>query len=176
VINTRIEVRPAAADDLSAVNDIYNQYVVEAHCTFDLEPMTEETRLEWFSHYGATGRHRLLVAVSDGRVIGYACSSRFRTKPAYETSVETSVYLAPDAVGRGAGSRLYERLFKTLEGEDVHRAYAGIALPNPASIGLHERFGFKRVGHFTEQGRKFGRYWDVAWYEKPLGPESTATA
>ena len=63
---------------------------------------------------------------------------------------------------------LYESLLKSLEGEDVHRAYAGIALPNPASIALHEKFGFKRVAHFTEQGRKFGRYWDVAWFEKPL--------
>jgi len=176
VINTGIEVRPATAGDLSAVNDIYNQYVLEAHYTFDLEPMSAEARREWFSHYGETGRHRLLVAVSDGLVIGYASSSRFRTKPAYDTSVETSVYLAPDSVGRGAGARLYESLFKALEGEDVHRAYAGIALPNPASIGLHERFGFKRVGHFTEQGRKFGRYWDVAWYEKPLGPESSAAS
>jgi phosphinothricin acetyltransferase len=176
VINTHVEVRPATAEDLSAVNDVYNQYVVEAHYTFDLEPMTMEARREWFAHYGETGRHRLLVGVLEGRVIGYACSSRFRPKPAYETSVETSVYLAPDAIGRGAGSRLYERLFKALEGEDVHRAYAGIALPNPASVGLHERFGFKRVGHFTEQGRKFGRYWDVAWYEKPLGPESTAAS
>jgi phosphinothricin acetyltransferase len=172
VINTRLEVRPATAEDLPAVNDIYNLYVVEAHYTFDLEPMTIEARREWFTHYGETGRHRLLIAVSEGRIVGYASSSRFRTKPAYETSVETSVYVAPDAVGRGAGSRLYEKLFKALEGEDVHRAYAGIALPNPASIGLHERFGFKRVGHFTEQGRKFGRYWDVAWYEKPLGSES----
>jgi phosphinothricin acetyltransferase len=60
----------------------------------------------------------------------------------------------------------------SLEDEDVHRAYAGIALPNPASIALHERFGFKRVAHFTEQGRKFGRYWDVDWYEKPLGAEA----
>ena len=171
MINTRIEVRPATAEDLSAVNEIYNQYVVEAHHTFDLEPMSMEARREWFTHYGATGRHRFLVAVSEGRVIGYACSSQFRTKPAYETSVETSIYLAPDAIGRGAGIRLYEKLFKALEGEDVHRAYAGIALPNPASVGLHERFGFKRVGHFTEQGRKFGRYWDVAWFEKPLGPD-----
>jgi phosphinothricin acetyltransferase len=176
VINTRIEVRPATAGDLSAVNDIYNQYVVEAHYTFDLEPMSAEARREWVAHYGETGRHRLLVAVDDGRVIGYASSSRFRTKAAYDTSVETSAYLAPDAVGRGAGSRLYETLFKALQREDVHRAYAGIALPNPASIGLHERFGFKRVGHFTEQGRKFGRYWDVAWYEKPLGPESSAAS
>ena len=106
-----------------------------------------------------------------GLDVGFASSSRFRPKPAYETSVETSVYLAPDSVGRGAGTRLYEGLFKALEGEDVHRAYAGIALPNPASIGLHERFGFKRVAHFTEQGRKFGRYWDVAWYEKQIGAE-----
>jgi phosphinothricin acetyltransferase len=176
VINTGVKVRPAAADDLSAVNDIYNQYVVEAHYTFDVEPMSMEARHEWFTHYGETGRHRLLVAVSEARVIGYACSSRFRSKPAYETSVETSVYLASDAIGRGAGALLYEKLFKALEGEDVHRAYAGIALPNPASVGLHERFGFKRVGHFTEQGRKFGRYWDVAWYEKPLSSESTAAS
>jgi phosphinothricin acetyltransferase len=72
---------------------------------------------------------------------------------------------------RGAGSRLYDGLFKALEGEDVHRAYAGIALPNPASIALHERFGFKRVAHLTEQGRKFDRFWDVAWYEKPIGAD-----
>jgi phosphinothricin acetyltransferase len=176
VINTRIEVRPATAGDLAAVNEIYNQYVVEAHYTFDLEPMSIEARREWFTHYAETGRHRVFVAVSEGRVVGYACSGRFRPKPAYETSVETSVYLTPDAIGRGAGSRLYETLFKALEGEDVHRAYAGIALPNPASIGLHERFGFKRAGHFTEQGRKFDRYWDVAWYEKPLGPESSTTS
>ncbi len=169
-------MRPATAGDLAAVNEIYNQYVVEAHYTFDLEPMSIEARREWFTHYAETGRHRVFVAVSEGRVVGYACSGRFRPKPAYETSVETSVYLTPDAIGRGAGSRLYETLFKALEGEDVHRAYAGIALPNPASIGLHERFGFKRAGHFTEQGRKFDRYWDVAWYEKPLGPESSATS
>src|SRR6202795_4361011 len=133
--------------------------------------MSADARGEWFTHYAGSGRYRVMVAVSEGVVIGFASSSRFRTKPAYETSVETSIYLAPESVGRGAGSRLYEGLFKALEGEDVHRAYAGIALPNPASIGLDERFGFKRVAHFTEQGRKFGRSWDAAWYEKPVGPE-----
>ena len=171
MINTKIEVRPARVEDLSAVNDIYNQYVAETHYTFDVEPMTPDARTEWFTHYGSSGRYRVVVAVSEGVVVGYAASSRFRPKPAYETSIETSIYLAPESVGRGAGSRLYEGLFKALEGEDVHRAYAGIALPNPASIGLHERFGFKRVAHFTEQGRKFGRYWDVAWYEKPIGTQ-----
>jgi phosphinothricin acetyltransferase len=109
------------------------------------------------------------VAISAAKILGFACSSRFRPKPAYETSVETTIYLAQHAVGRGAGSKLYTELFRSLENEDVHRAYAGVSLPNPASIALHERFGFKRVAHFTEQGRKFGRYWDVAWYEKPLG-------
>ena len=165
----QLEVRPAAEQDLEPLNDLYNQYVKDTHFTFDLEPMTIEARREWFTHYGPAGRHRLMVAVSADTVVGYACSGQWRTKPAYETSIETSVYLAPDAVGRGAGSKLYEELFKSLENEDVHRAYAGIALPNPASVALHERFGFKRVAHFTEQGRKFGRYWDVAWYEKPIG-------
>ena len=174
MVGIRGDIRPAIADDLAAINDIYNQYVVETHYTFDLEPMTMEARREWFTHYGSSGRYRLLVALADDGVIGYACSGRFRPKVGYETSVETSVYLAREAIGRGAGSRLYDELFRALEGEDLHRAYAGIALPNPASIGLHERFKFKRVAHFTEQGRKFGRYWDVAWFEKPLGAESIA--
>jgi phosphinothricin acetyltransferase len=167
--NGKVNVRPATEQDLGQLNDIYNRYVVETHFTFDIEPMTIEARREWFAHYDSTGRHRVLVGVSDAKVIGYACSSRWRPKPAYETSVETSIYLAPDAVGRGIGTKLYEELFKQLQREDLHRAYAGIALPNQASIALHERVGFKRVAHFTEQGRKFDRYWDVGWYEKPLG-------
>jgi phosphinothricin acetyltransferase len=167
-------VRAAVEDDLEALNAIYNRYVLETHYTFDLEPMTSAERREWFTHYDGVGRYRLLVAAIEDAVVGYASSGRWRTRPAYNTSVETSIYLAADAVGRGIGSRLYEALFHELEGEDVHRAYAGIGLPNPASIALHERFGFKRVAHFTEQGRKFGRYWDVAWFEKPLagGPPS----
>jgi phosphinothricin acetyltransferase len=165
----KVTVRHASEQDLAQVNDIYNRYVIETHFTFDIEPMTLEARREWFEHYDTTGRHRVVVGLSDSSVVGYACSSRWRPKPAYETSVETSIYVAPDAVGRGIGTRLYEELFKQLQGEDVHRAYAGIALPNQASIALHERFGFKRVAHFTEQGRKFDRYWDVGFYEKPLG-------
>jgi phosphinothricin acetyltransferase len=164
-----VEVRPATEQDLDAINTIYNHYVGVAHYTFDLEPMASEARREWFTHYGETGRHRLLVALSEARVIGYASSSKFRDKRAYETSVETSIYIAPEAIGRGAGSRLYEDLFRSLEAEDIHRAYAGIALPNPASVALHVRFGFKQVARFTEQGRKFGRYWDVAWFEKAVG-------
>ena len=167
-----VHVRPARKGDLAAINDIYNHYVVETHITFDDEPMNMEARHEWFTHYAKEGRYRLLIATDGDQVIGYAASSRYRPKPGYLTSVETSIYLSPDAVGKGAGSRLYTELFRSLEGEDVHRAYAGIALPNPASIALHEKFGFKRVALYTEQGRKFGRYWDVAWFERPLGVEA----
>ena len=169
MIDASVHVRPGREADLEALNDLYNHYVREAHYTFDLEPLGLKWRREWFAHYAETGPHRLFVALNAERLIGFASSSKFRPKSGYDTSVETSVYIAPDATGKGAGSRLYTELFRALEGEDVHRAYAGITLPNPASIALHERFGFRRAAHFTEQGRKFDRYWDVAWYEKPLG-------
>jgi phosphinothricin acetyltransferase len=162
------DVLPGVESDLAALNEIYNHYVRETHVSFDLEPVGLGARREWFGHYGVTGRHRIFVARDDGRVVGFATSSLFRDRPAYDTSVETSVYVATGETGRGLGTKLYETLFDALAGEDVHRAYAGIALPNDASIALHERFGFRRVALFTEQGRKFGRYWDVAWYEKEL--------
>jgi phosphinothricin acetyltransferase len=165
---SRVSTRDAVADDLPRVTEIYNHYVLTSHATFDVDPWTVDQRREWMSHYAPRGRHRLIVAERDGRIAGYASSSVYRAKRAYETSVETSVYLAPDERGRGLGTALYRALFDALAREDVHRAYAGIALPNDASVALHERFGFSRVAYFSEQGRKFGRWWDVAWYEKAL--------
>ena len=161
-------IRTATSDDVDSIDAIYTHYVVHTHVTFDLEPRSTAQRREWFSHYSASGRHRVLVAVADGDVVGYATSGRWRPKAAYDTSVETSVYVADGVTGNGIGTRLYAELFEALEAEDVHRAYAGIALPNDASISLHTRFGFTRAGLFSEQGRKFGRFWDVAWYEKKL--------
>jgi len=168
-------IRPACEVDLVPLNDLYNHYVRETHITFDIEPITLKQRREWFGHYDTIGRHQVLVAVEDSGLLGYASSSTWRPKPAYVTSVETSVYLAPDATRRGIGTALYGRLFEALEGEDVHRAYGGIAIPNPASIALHQRFGFRRVAYYTEQGRKFDRYWDVAVYEKPLVQRGVVT-
>lgn len=164
-----VDIRPAGEGDLEQLNELYNHYIRETPITFDIEPFSRAQRRAWFSHYGTVGRHRLLVAVDDGTVLGYASSGTYRTKQAYETSVETSIYLRPDATGRGVGRLLYGELFVLLGGEDVHRALAGITLPNPASEALHERMGFRPVGRFTEQGRKFGRYWDVGWYERPVG-------
>ncbi|MGH8968411.1 MAG: GNAT family N-acetyltransferase [Actinomycetes bacterium] len=107
-------------------------------------------------------------ARSDRDLLGYATSSRLRDKPAYDTSVETTVYCAPSALGRGAGSLLYDHLFRALASEDLHRAYAGIAMPNDASVALHLRHGFRELGTYAEVGRKFGRYWDVRWFERVL--------
>lgn len=169
-----LTITPAGADDLEAINEIYNHYVRTTAITFDLEPKTMDWRREWFAGFGERGRHRLLVARDGKAVLGYASSARHRPKAAYDPSVETSVYLAPGHMGRGIGRSLYEALLRELEGEDVHRAFAGISLPNPASIRLHERCGFRRAGLFSEQGRKFGRYWDVAWYERAF-PERAPT-
>ena len=162
-------VRPATAADLERIDAIYNHYVVHSHATFEIEPVTAAAREEWASHYSDSGRHRLLVATDDGEVLGYATSSPYHPRAAYETSVELSVYVDPAATGRGLGARLYGALIPILEREDLHRAYGGVALPNPASMALHERFGFREVARYSEQGRKFGRYWDVAWVERPLG-------
>jgi phosphinothricin acetyltransferase len=161
-------IRPAEPADLARLTEIYNHYVVHSPATFDLEPYTVERRAAWFDQFAPGGRHRLLVAEEDGNVIGYAGSMRFRPKPAYETTVETTIYCGPDTAGRGIGGRLYAALFAALAGEDVHRIVAGYTLPNPASAALHRRSGFQPVGVFSAVGRKFGRYWDVAWNERPL--------
>ncbi|MFK0199592.1 GNAT family N-acetyltransferase [Streptomyces lavendulae] len=163
-------IRPGTEDDLGELTRIYNHYVTATPVTFDTEPFTPQGRRPWLTAHHASSPHRLLVAEEDGTPLGYATSGPFRPKQAYATSVETSVYLAPEGTGRGIGSLLYAALFEALEQEDVHVALAGITVPNAASQRLHERFGFRPVGVFEEVGRKFDRFWDVAWYRKPLRP------
>ncbi|MFI6764688.1 GNAT family N-acetyltransferase [Streptomyces sp. NPDC050355] len=163
-----VQIRPGTGDDLEELTRIYNHYVVETPITFDIEPFTVEQRRPWLLAHPHSGPHRLLVAEEGGKLLGYATSSAFRPKQAYATSVETSVYLAPEQVGRGVGGLLYASLFDALEQEDVHTALAGIALPNEASQRLHERFGFRPVGVHEQVGRKFGRFWDVGWFQKLL--------
>ncbi|MER6491513.1 GNAT family N-acetyltransferase [Streptomyces griseorubiginosus] len=169
-----VQVRPGVEGDLEALTDLYNHYVRETPITFDTAAFTPEERRPWLLSHPEDGPYRLMVATdmhatgTSQRLLGYATSSPFRAKPAYATSVEVTIYLAPDAGGRGIGTLLYKALFEALAGEDLHRAYAGIAQPNEASTRLHERFGFRHIGTYEEVGRKFGRYWDVAWYEKDL--------
>jgi phosphinothricin acetyltransferase len=164
-----LSIRAATLDDLQALTDIYNYYVVNTTITFDLRPFTATERRSWFDDHGNSGPHRLLVATDGGGTcLGYASTSRWRPKPAYNTTVEASVYCHPRAIGRGCGTALYRALFESLEREDVETIVAGVSLPNPSSIALHERFAFRPVGVFHAVGRKFDKYWDVAWFERPL--------
>jgi len=150
------------------LTEIYNHFVLHTGASFEVEPWTVEARRAWFGHYATTGPYRLLVAELDGLVQGFATSSPFRERAAYSRSVETSVYCDPGHTGRGLGGALYTELFSVLTESDLHRAYAGIALPNDASESLHRRFGFREVGTYTEVGHKLGRWWDVRWYERQL--------
>jgi phosphinothricin acetyltransferase len=166
-----VQVSPGKEGDLTALTEIYNHYIRETPVTFDVAPVTPEERRPWLLSHPEDGPYRLMVARAPGpggEILGYATSSPFRAKAAYSTSVETSIYLAAGAGGRGVGTVLYQRLFDALKGEDVHRAYAGVTLPNEASIRIHQRFGFRRIGVYEQVGRKFGVYHDVAWFEKPL--------
>jgi len=162
-----VNVRPCTEADLGRINEIYNHYVRTSPATFDIHDITIDARREWFTHYAETGRYRLFVA-EDRAVIGFASSSVFMARQAYETSVMTSVYVEAQAKRSGVGTALYSALFDALAGEDIHRAYAGITFPNEASVALHTKFGFRQAGYYTEQGRKFERYWDVAWFEREM--------
>lgn len=160
-------VRPAVSDDLPSITAIYNHYVRTSPATFDLAPVTLENRRAWMQNYPG-GRHRLFVAVLGDAIGGYATSGKVREKPGYLPSVELTVYVGPEHLGKGIGKSLYAAIFAALADEDVHRAYAAVVLPNPASMALHLGFGFEPVGLFREIGRKFDRYWDVQWLERAL--------
>ena len=164
-------IRPARAGDLPALVAIYNHYILHTPITFDLQPYEIEQRRPWFEEHASAGRHRLLVAEdADGSVLGYASTSRWRPKAAYDPTVESSIYVRHDALGRGVGRTLYSTLFDAIANEDIHTVVAGMTLPNDGSRAIHERFGFRQVGVFERVGRKFGQYWDVGWFQKMLRP------
>ena len=159
-------IRDAVPADLPQLVELYNHYVNHTPITFDLEPLTLAQRALWMQQFASSGRHRLLVCEQAGRLLGYADSHPFRNKAAYDTSVEVSCYCAPNALGQRVGSQLYTALFEALRGADVRSFIAGITVPNAASVALHTRFGFVSVGTMHDVGRKFGRYWDVEWFER----------
>ena len=155
-------IRPATEADLPAVKAICDHQVLTSAATFDLEPPLVDY---WRSRLTSTeaGDH-LLVAVDDGAVLGYAYSASYRARPAYSRTRETSVYLAPEAVGRGAGRALYDDLLGRLSADGVHTVLAVVATPNPASEALHRACGFERVGLLPEVGRKLDRWIDTAFW------------
>lgn len=157
-------VRPARAADAAAVAEVYRPYVEQGVASFELlAPGAQELLRRMTAH-----PLPWLVAERDGAVTGYAYASRHRERAAYRWSVETSVYLAPAEQGRGTGRALYERLIAELTGLGHASAYAGIVLPNPGSVALHEAVGFVPVGVFRSVGHKAGAWHDVGWWQRPL--------
>jgi len=163
-----VSLKKKRVDDLPPLTGIYNHYIRSSHATFDERCLEPGERRAWLEAYRETGPYRLLVAEREEDVLGYASSSRYREHPAFSATIETSIFVDPSAVRRGVGRALYGALFTALRGEDLHRALAAIALPNPASIALHERFGFRSVGVFDQYARKNGERISSLWMEKAL--------
>lgn len=164
---TGFDVRPADVADAAGIREVYAPLVEHTAVSFEATvPSVDEMAARM-----TAGPVRLpwLVAVEHaGEVVGYAYAARHRSRAAYRWSVETSVYVSEAARGRGAGRRLYHRLLTLLTDLGYVSAYAGVALPNPASVRLHESIGFERVGTFPRVGYKHGRWHDTGWWWRPL--------
>jgi phosphinothricin acetyltransferase len=164
-----ISVRDATEDDVPAVAAIYTHYTLRTTATFNTDVRTPREWRDRFQQNIAEGPYELLVATEDGAVVGFVETQQFRPKPAYRRSLEISVYVAPDLQTRGVGNALFSALFERLDQDDrFHLAFSIIALPNDASIALHERHGFVHRGTLSEAGFKFDQYLDVAYYERAL--------
>lgn len=156
-------IREATPSDADAIADIYNYYILNTVITFEFEPITPQEIIHRMEKYKEMGPY--LVSEEDGELIGYAYVSQFRERQAYEHSVEASIYLKHGCGGKGLGTKLYGELLSHVSLER-HVIIGGIALPNEASVRLHERCGFKKVAHFSEVGRKFGKWIDVGFWQK----------
>jgi L-amino acid N-acyltransferase YncA len=156
-------IRPGATHDATAIVDIYNHYVRETVVTFEETPVAADEMAQRIAD--TTMRFPWFVWDDGGAVAGWAYATAWKARSAYRFSVETTVYVAAAHQGRGIGAALYEALIAELKARKVHSAVGGIALPNAASIALHEKLGFKKIGHFAEVGRKFDRWVDVGYWQ-----------
>jgi phosphinothricin acetyltransferase len=170
-----VSIRLATKQDAAALAAIYTPYVTDSPISFeevapDAAEMARRIRGE------RPGYHPWLLAEENGEVLGYCASSPFRTRPAYRWTVETGIYLRPDAYGRGIGRSLLDAMCELLEGQGYVAVIGAIALPNPASVALHEKLGFARVGGYRGTGFKQGAWLDVGLWQRDLAPRSTQPA
>jgi phosphinothricin acetyltransferase len=159
-------LRSCILEDAAQICDIYNYYVRETVVTFEESPVLDAEMTRRIAEI--TEGLPWLVWEEDGRVVGYAYASPWKQRAAYRHAVESSIYLAQHATGRGLGSRLYAALITELRRRALHCVIGGAALPNPASVALHEKLGFAKVAEFREVGFKFGRWIDVAYWDLML--------
>ncbi len=164
---SEVLVRPATVADAAAIADIYNHYVRETVVTFEEEAVDADEMARRIGE-GLAESLPWLAAGVDGVVVGFAFASKWKGRCAYRFSVEVTVYLAPDQGGRGLGSRIYEHLLPLLKEQGIRTALGGIALPNDASVALHEKFGFEKVAHFRGVGFKQERWVDVGYWQRTL--------
>lgn len=160
-------VRAARVADAVQIAEIYNHYIANTVITFEEEAVSAE---EMTSRIEAVHKAGLpwLVAEQEGSLAGYSYASPWKTRSAYRHSVETTVYLRHGKEGRGIGSTLYSALLPLLRERGVHAVIGGAALPNPASVALHEKLGFEPVATFRQVGFKHDRWVDVAYWERIL--------
>jgi L-amino acid N-acyltransferase YncA len=158
-------IRAATVADAAAVAAIYAPYVADNYASFEASP---PSAVEFERRMSARPRLPWLVAVLDGSVVGFAFASRHRSRAAYRWAVDCSVYLAAGSARRGIGRALYERLLPEVRGLGYVTAFAGVALPNAASVGLHEAMGFTPVGVYRNVGFKQGEWRDVGWWQLAL--------
>ena len=161
-------IRLARVGDAAEIAAIYAPVVASSAISFELEPPTEEIIAERIAH--TLPAYPWLVREEGATVVGYAYASQHRSRAAYQWSVDVSVYMAERWRGRGAGRALYTMLFALLREQGYVNAYAGIALPNPGSVGLHEAMGMTPVGVYRHVGYKLGAWHDVGWWEVALQP------
>ncbi|MBN7795747.1 N-acetyltransferase [Parahaliea mediterranea] len=160
-------VREASEADAAAVSAIYNHYIEHTVVTFEETPLPAAALAARIAETRAAALP-WLVAVRGGEVLGYAYAGKWKGRCAFRYTVEVTVYLAPGCTGRGIGKRLYGVLFRELAVRGYHCAIGGIALPNAASVALHEHFGMEKVAHFREVGYKFERWIDVGYWQGML--------
>ncbi|MGH7328733.1 MAG: arsinothricin resistance N-acetyltransferase ArsN1 family B [Vulcanimicrobiaceae bacterium] len=162
-------IRVATPQDAAAFAEIYAPYVTGSLVSFEEEapsPQEMERRVRATLTYAPW----LAASIAD-RIAGYAYASHHRERPGYRWAVDVSVYVRPEFQRRGIGRTLYQELFIILERQRYRRAYAGIALPNDASVALHRAVGFEEVGVYRRVGWKMGRWLDVVWLERNIGPD-----
>lgn len=160
-------VRSVSAADSAVLAEIYNHYVRHTVVTFEEVEVTAEQMLERINSITSASLPWLVAEVS-GQVVGYAYAGKFRNRSAYRFTAEATVYLEKNAGGQGIGTKLYQVLLHQLKQRNFHSVVGIVALPNEASIKLHEKFNFKKIGHFSEVGFKFNRWVDVGYWQVAL--------